>query len=80
MAPPNAVTLSPIADSSGPVHANRCLTLIKTVISYAIDDDDPWLCYQPEYHYDNHEIAGPCAGYDLDHYAMKMRGVEELGG
>jgi hypothetical protein len=47
---------------------------------YAIPDDDPWLCYEPEYHYDNHEVAFSCSGFDLDHYQMKSKGIDELGG
>lgn len=48
--------------------------------AYFVSDDDPWLCHQPSYHYDNHEVAFSCEGYDVDHYAMKMRGIAELGG
>jgi hypothetical protein len=47
---------------------------------YAIPDDDPWLCYEREYHYDHHEIAFSCRGFDLDHYEMKQKGIDELGG
>jgi hypothetical protein len=47
---------------------------------YFVDDDDPWLCYEPEYHYANHEIAFTCRGFDLDHYQMKSKGITELGG
>ncbi|MCA9620820.1 MAG: hypothetical protein KC731_17475 [Myxococcales bacterium] len=48
--------------------------------TYAVPDDDPWLCYTPEAHYDNHGVAYRCDGYDLDHHAMKMQGIWELGG
>ena len=48
--------------------------------TYYVSDDDPWLCFAPESHWDNHEIAYRCEGYDLDHYGMKIRGILELGG
>ncbi len=48
--------------------------------AYFVSDDDPWLCYEANAHYDQHEVAYNCQGYDLDHYEMKMQGIFELGG
>ncbi len=48
--------------------------------AFFVSDDDPWLCYEASAHYDQHEVAFSCRGYDLDHYEMKMQGIFELGG
>ncbi len=48
--------------------------------TYFVSDDDPWLCYKPEYHYENHSIAWACKGQDADHNVMKNKGIELLGG
>ncbi|MCB9542495.1 MAG: hypothetical protein H6703_08615 [Myxococcales bacterium] len=48
--------------------------------TYHISDDEPWLCYQPQYHYANHQPAFTCEGLDLDHNAMIMAGIDALGG
>ena len=48
--------------------------------TYYVSDDDPWLCFAAESHWDNHEIAYRCEGYDLDHHGMKMQGIFELEG
>ena len=48
--------------------------------TYFVPDDDPWACYQPQYHYDLHEVTYDCKGFDLDHNDMAMKGITELGG
>lgn len=48
--------------------------------TYHISDDEPWLCYQSQYHYANHQPAFTCEGLDLDHNAMIMAGIDALGG
>ncbi len=48
--------------------------------TYHISDDEPWLCYEPAYHFAGHQAAFTCEGRDLDHNAMKMAGIAELGG
>lgn len=48
--------------------------------TYHISDDEPWLCYEQAYHFAGHQAAFTCEGRDLDHNAMKMAGIAELGG
>lgn len=48
--------------------------------TYHVSDDEPWLCYQSQYHYANHQPAFTCEGLDLDHNAMIMAGIDQLGG
>lgn len=48
--------------------------------TYFIDDDEPWLCYPPEYHYHHHVPAFTCEGFDVNHGEMHLRGIIELGG
>lgn len=48
--------------------------------TYHISDDEPWLCYQSQYHYANHQPAFTCQGLDRDHNSMIMAGLEEMGG
>lgn len=45
-----------------------------------VSDDAPWACYARDYHYDQHYITSTCEGFDLDHDAMQLRGVIDLGG
>lgn len=47
---------------------------------YDTPDDDPWLCYASDAHWDQHEIAFSCSGYDLDHDGMMEKGLREIGG
>ncbi len=63
--------------NDGAVAAHSSAGLVDT---YYVSDDDPWLCFAPDAHWDNHEIAYRCEGYDLDHYGMKMQGIFELEG
>jgi hypothetical protein len=48
--------------------------------TYAVSDDEPWMCFDPKYHFTNHQTAYDCEGVDRDHYAMAMQGIAELGG
>jgi len=48
--------------------------------TYHVSDDEPWLCFQPEYHYAGHQAAFSCEGFDRDHTSMIMAGIDELGG
>lgn len=48
--------------------------------TFHVSDDEPWLCYQPQYHWAGHQAAFTCEGVDRDHFSMAMAGIEELGG
>ncbi|MEZ4472950.1 MAG: hypothetical protein R3F60_19635 [bacterium] len=48
--------------------------------TWFVSDDDPWLCYAPDWHFDQHVIAGACRGYDRNHDQMQRKGIEDLGG